>query len=274
MKRRGFLVAGLLAGGAGVAAGGLLVGVRALGSDRVGGPDALMPQTGTVALNAWIRIGTDGRVSVVVVPVEMGQGVSTALPMIVAEELDMPLSLLRVEAPDTARRYGNRQVFTASTWFHPDNEDTWLARRLHALGLASGAVLGVQITGGSSSVREYFEPLRQAGAAARALLVAAAAARWDVSAADCSTSGGAVWHRGQRLAYGTLALEAARLPLPARGAAQEPARAHCAGHRGRAPGCARQDHRHGPLCRGHTPARHAVCGSARLPGAGRAADTR
>ncbi len=215
MRRRTFLVAGLVAGAGGTA---LLVGAGRLVGDRIGGPDDLPPLEATVPLNGWVRIGSDGSVTVVMAAVEMGQGVATALPMLVAEELDVPLSLVRTERAGTARRYGNREVFAASAWFHPDHENSWLARRLKALGLASGALLGVQITGGSTSVRDAFEPLRRAGAAARAMLVGAAAQRWGVDEGDCTTAGGAVLHAasGRRLGYGELAQDAAHRPVPGR----------------------------------------------------------
>ena len=210
MKRRTFLIAGLSLGAAGAA---LLVGVGRIVAGRVGEPDDLAPEAGTVALNGWVRIGTDGAVTMVLAPIEMGQGVSTALPMIIAEELDVPLSQVRTETPGPQRRYGNREVFGATSWFHPDNENSWLARQVKALGLDTGAVLGVQITGGSSSVRDSYEVLRTAGASARALLVAAAAGRWNVPVSECATADGYVLHRGARLAYGALAEEAARLPV-------------------------------------------------------------
>jgi isoquinoline 1-oxidoreductase beta subunit len=212
VKRRTFLIAGLTAGTAGAA---LLVGAGRIVADRVGGPDDLMPRPGTVGLNAWVRIGADSSVTVVMSHVEMGQGVSTALPMIVADELDVPLERVRTEAAGPQRRYGNREVFGATAWFHPDNENSWLAGNLRAMGLATGGLLGVQITGGSTSVRDTYEPLRMAGASARAMLVAAAAARWQVVPGECATADGYVLHRstGWRLSYGALAQDAARMPV-------------------------------------------------------------
>jgi isoquinoline 1-oxidoreductase beta subunit len=210
VKRRTFLIAGLSAGAAGA---GLLVGVGRIVAGRVGDPEDLAPAPGTVALNGWVRIGKDGTVTMVLAPIEMGQGVSTALPMILADELDVPLSRVHTEPPGPQRRYGNREVFAASSWFHPDNENSWLARQVRAVGLDSGAVLGVQVTGGSTSVRDSYETLRIAGASARALLVAAAAGRWGVPVAECRTADGFVVHRNGRLAYGALAEEAARLPV-------------------------------------------------------------
>ena len=212
MKRRTFLIAGLSTGTAGLA---LLVGAGRIVAGRLGDPGDLMPVPGTVALNGWVRIGSDSTVTLVMSSIEMGQGVSTALPMIVAEELDVPLTMVRTEAAGPQLRYGNREVFGATAWFHPDNENSWLAGRLHALGLAGGALLGVQITGGSTSVRDSYEPLRMAGASARALLVATAADRWRVAPGECTTADGHVLHHatGWRLSYGALAADAARRPV-------------------------------------------------------------
>ncbi|HEX9886792.1 MAG TPA: molybdopterin cofactor-binding domain-containing protein [Longimicrobiales bacterium] len=132
--------------------------------------------------NAWVRIDADGSVTVVVGKSEMGQGVRTGLPMIAAEELDVPLERVRLEQASPG----------------PDYTD-----------------LG---TGGSSSTTDSWGPLREAGAAARAMLVAAAAERWGVTPDACRTEDGAVLHpaTGRRLGYGELATDAARQPVPER----------------------------------------------------------
>ncbi|HXY06027.1 MAG TPA: molybdopterin cofactor-binding domain-containing protein [Burkholderiaceae bacterium] len=211
MKRRTFLVGGLVAGAGGAA---LLVGAGDVVSDRLGAPDSLRARAGTVALNGWVRVDPDGTVSVVMAPVEMGQGVSTALPMIVAEELDVPLAKVRTERASWQLRYGNRAVFEYTWWFHPDDQENWLARRLTGMSRVNGALLGLQITGGSTSVRDSYPTLRLAGASARAMLIAAACARWGVAPQECSTVEGAVVHAsGRRLEYGELAAEAAKIPV-------------------------------------------------------------
>ncbi len=141
---------------------------------------------GVFAPDAWIRIAADGHVTVVVDRSEMGQGVSTALPMLVAEELDADWSRVRYEFAPANRAYDN-------------------------------PLIGAQITGGSTSVRAAWGPLREAAATARAMLVAAAAAEWGVPAAECRTESSQVIHdaSGRRLDYGALALAAARLTPPA-----------------------------------------------------------
>jgi isoquinoline 1-oxidoreductase beta subunit len=133
-------------------------------------------------LNAWIRISDDGVATLMATHPEIGQGVKTALPMILAEELDMPWARVRVEqSPVDADVYGR------------------------------------QVAGGSMSVRLAWQPLRRAGATARTMLVIAAATEWGVPVADCHTADGTVVNTrtGERLDYGQLAERAADLPTPA-----------------------------------------------------------
>lgn len=132
------------------------------------------------APNAYLQIAPDGKITVVVARSEMGQGVRTALPMILAEELDANWNDIIIEQAG------------ASTLF------------------------GDQSTGGSASVRTTWDPMRQAGAAAREMLVTAAAQKWSVPAADCTTEKGIVVHSAsnRRESYGALAERAAKLPVP------------------------------------------------------------
>ena len=172
--RRSFIKATAIAGG------GLLVGCRVGGSTEGGSRAELL------APNAWVRITPDGKVTVVVSQVEMGQGTYTSMPMLVAEELEVGLDQVTVEAapPDNARYY-NR-------------------------------ALGWQATGGSLSVRTLFVPLRKAGAATRMMLIAAAAEQWGVDAASCRASRGEVLHdaTGRKAGYGSLVARAATLRAP------------------------------------------------------------
>ncbi len=141
---------------------------------------------GEFAPNAFIRIDPDGVVTLVMHKVEMGQGTYTAMSMLLAEELEVDLSQVRLEhAPADDARYA---------------EPTF----------------GVQETGGSTSVRGNFEPLRRAGATAREMLVAAAAATWKVDPTACHAEHGAVIHEAtsRRLGYGSLVDRAARMRLP------------------------------------------------------------
>jgi isoquinoline 1-oxidoreductase beta subunit len=137
--------------------------------------------------NAFIRIAPDNSVTVIAKHLEMGQGVYTGLATIVAEELDADWAQMRTEgAPADASRYGN------------------------------SAFGGAQGTGGSTSIANSFEQLRQAGAAARAMLVAAAAKDWHVPAGEITVEQGVVAHRGsnRRATFGQLAVKAAAMPVP------------------------------------------------------------
>ncbi|HEY2446505.1 MAG TPA: molybdopterin cofactor-binding domain-containing protein [Rhizomicrobium sp.] len=142
------------------------------------------PAPGPFAPNAFIRIDATGKTTLVIPQTEMGQGVHTSLSMIMAEELDADWSKVVAEAA-------------------PANE------RLYA-----NPVLTVQATGNSNSVRAFWMPLRKAAAGARALLVAAAAKRWNVDPASCTTENGAVFHRptNRMLSYGALAESANGTP--------------------------------------------------------------
>ncbi len=174
--RRTFIKASAAVGG------GLLIGFYLPAASRLAeaaeSPAPLRP-------NAWIRVGEDGKITVIVDKSEMGQGVMTALPMLVAEEMDAAWNQVRVETAPAAKAYIN-------------------------------PLLGMQATGGSSSVRGSWEPLRKAGAAAREMLVAAAAQTWGVKADACRVANGEVSHpaSGRRLGYGELTARAATLPVP------------------------------------------------------------
>jgi isoquinoline 1-oxidoreductase beta subunit len=128
----------------------------------------------------FIRIDPDGTVTLTVPRPDMGQGTRTSLPMMITDELDADWSRVKIVQADFALRYGD------------------------------------QYSGGSSSVRLSWDPMRHAGATTRALLVAAAAARWSVLSSECGTERGQVIHlsTGRRLGYGELAAAAALLPVP------------------------------------------------------------
>jgi isoquinoline 1-oxidoreductase beta subunit len=136
--------------------------------------------------NAFIRIDKAGKTTLVMPQVEMGQGIYTAVAMILAEELDADFAHVALEhAPPNDKLYGN-------------------------------PTFGLQVTGNSNSVRAFWKPLRSAGAAARAMLVQAAAQQWKVEPASCTTSNGQVVHAasGRKLAYGALAEAASRQTPP------------------------------------------------------------
>jgi isoquinoline 1-oxidoreductase subunit beta len=171
-SRRSLLTGGL--------AGGFLFAfhlpMRAV-NEPVQPPDAT---DGKFAPNAFIRIDRLGQTTLIMPQVEMGQGVYTSIPMILAEELDADFSKVTLEhAPPSDKLYGN-------------------------------PLFGIQATGNSNSVRAWWKPLRAAGASARAMLIQAAAQQWQVDPASCTTANSEVMHKasGRQLSYGALALAA------------------------------------------------------------------
>lgn len=163
----------------GLAGGGLVLGLGLSGCSK---PAALGSAGGQPV--AWLRIDAENAITVLVDRSEMGQGVYTSLTQLLAEELEVPLQAIRVVAAPVGAVYVN-------------------------------ALLGAQITGGSTSVRDAWEKLRKAGAQARTMLVQAAAAYWGVDAAKLRVEGGTVVNGNKRLTYGELAENAAKLPVPA-----------------------------------------------------------
>lgn len=170
--RAGSLETGVATGG------GLLVGARAVSKSHLRSDDAFVP-------DAWIRIGRDGTATVIIDRSEMGQGVTTSLAMLVAEELEIDLEHVHTEFAPADPAYSNPR-------------------------------LGEQMTGGSTSVRAAWKPLRQAGAAAREMLISAAARTWGVKKTACRAEHGRVLHvpTGRSLSYGELADKAASLRAP------------------------------------------------------------
>jgi isoquinoline 1-oxidoreductase beta subunit len=183
-SRRAFLQSSAMTGAA------LIVGFhlpRAAGAASTGaGPVAASGGAGAFAPNAFIRIDRQGVVTLIMPQAEMGQGVYTAIAMILAEELDADWKSVRLEAapPDQA--------------------------------LYANPIFGIQATGNSNSIRAFWMPLRNAAASARERLLQAAALRWKVDPDTCATQDGEVRHEasGRRLAYGALVAAASAIPVP------------------------------------------------------------
>ena len=205
-SRRRFLLGGLLGSGA------LLVGWGMQAPrQRLHTAVPLPVEKGVVALNGWVALHPDGTVSVVVPRSEMGQGVHTALPMLVAEELDVPLARVDIAPAPIDKIFGNLAVLRENLPFHPDERGNvkdgvqWMLSKV-------GRELGIMFTGGSTSVKDAWAPMREAGAVARAMLVKAAAEDWKSPVAHCRTEDGYVIHRdGRRAAYASLAARAAEV---------------------------------------------------------------
>ncbi|HEY7186425.1 MAG TPA: xanthine dehydrogenase family protein molybdopterin-binding subunit [Vicinamibacterales bacterium] len=175
LSRRTFLKTATAAGG------GFMIG-------------AYLPRRGATALNAagtfdpniWIRINADDSVRIMLTMLEMGQGVMTSMPMLVAEELDFDWKKIKTEWAGADPKYGNPNFG------------------------------GQQLTAGSNSVRGMWKTLRESGAAARMMLVTAAAQTWGVPENSCTTDNGVVIHQasGRKVSYGALVDKAAALPIP------------------------------------------------------------
>jgi isoquinoline 1-oxidoreductase beta subunit len=166
LSRRDFLTVGAAAGA------GLVIGFYL--------PHGSNGAKGTFAPNAYLKIMSDGKITVVVARSEMGQGVRTSLPMILAEELEADWKQITIEQAGASTLYGD------------------------------------QTTGGSASVRTTWDPMRKAGAAAREMLISAAALEWGVPRASCKAQNSTIIHpdSSRRLSYGQLAGKAATLPIP------------------------------------------------------------
>jgi isoquinoline 1-oxidoreductase subunit beta len=176
LSRRGLLQVGAAVGG------GLLLSLSlpfARSEAEEADADHFVP-------NAFIRVGKDGRIVLTMPYIEMGQGTYTAIPMLIAEELEVDLNQVELEhAPPNEKLYVN-------------------------------PMLGVQATGNSNAVRGAWQPLREAGAIARTMLVSTAANRWKVDPASCHAQSGEVLHAasGRHIKYGELAADAAHMPAP------------------------------------------------------------
>ena len=178
-SRRGFIKS------TGALSGALVIGFQLpeAGAQAAAGP---------MVANAWVKVDSRGGVTLICHRSEMGQGVYTSMPMLVAEELGVPLSAVKIEMAPSAPVYIN-------------------------------AMLGGQLTGGSTSVRDAWTKLREAGASARTVLVDAAADTWKVPASECSAANGMVTHKsGKKLAYGALVAKASTMKAPEKVALKDP----------------------------------------------------
>lgn len=197
--------------GTGLAAGGLLIGLH-LPSRAAAQSTTAVPVISR--MNAWLHIGRDNRITFMLGRSEMGQGVHTGLATLIAEELDVdPLKVTIRNAPaDKA----HRNIYMVKSMLSGNQADSLSGLPLWALERL-GRVIGQQVTGGSTSLRDGFRTLRLAGAEARWRLVEAAAAKWGVAARDCEMANGVITHKpsGSTLHYGAVADNAARLEPPA-----------------------------------------------------------
>jgi isoquinoline 1-oxidoreductase beta subunit len=216
MKRRTWLLSG--AG----ALGALVVGWSALPARSRLGSGKLWPldkADTSIALNGWIKITPDGGVVLAMARSEMGQGVHTSLAMLVAEELDVPLSRVSLVQAGSDAIYGNVAMLVSSLPFHPTEigeGDKQAATKVRLGQWLVGKVareLGIHVTGGSSSVADAWEPLRLAAATARASLLGAASLEWRLPVAELAVKNGVISHiSGPSAHYGQFAKYAASTP--------------------------------------------------------------
>jgi isoquinoline 1-oxidoreductase beta subunit len=213
LNRRVWMLSGV------AAAGALVVGWAGLPPrSRLGDVGLWPPEEGQVALNGWIKVARDGSVLFATPFAEMGQGVHSALAVMVAEEMSLPLARVHpVQAPSDAV-FGNVAMFVASLPLHPEStepgRETTSARLAHWMVKKLARELGIVVTGGSSSVADAWLPLRLAAATARAQLLGAASLRWKLPVAEFQVEDGVVVHHPgeERASYGELAEAAALTP--------------------------------------------------------------
>src|SRR5438270_6158882 len=175
LSRRTFLK--VSASGGALLVGGYLPGLRETGTAEA---------ASVFEPNVWVKIGADDIVTIMLTQLEMGQGVMTSMPMLVAEELDVDWNKIKTEWVPADPKYGNPNFG------------------------------GAQLTAGSNSVRGMWKILRESGGTARAMLITAAAQTWSVPENTVTTEKGEVVHKasGRRLKYGALVDKAAALPVP------------------------------------------------------------
>lgn len=193
--------------GAATIAGGVAFGVYAARRDPENPlTDGLAPDAAT--FNPWVLIDAN-KITLIVPHADKGQGVMSMQAALLAEEMDLNWNEFEVSFGTPAKAYWNTALGDDMVPFRP-NDDAWLAETLRSGADFAVKLLGMQVTGGSTAVRDSFVKLRQAGAMARETLKAAAALRTGTPAADLRTEGGAVvLPDGTRIAYTALASEAA-----------------------------------------------------------------
>jgi isoquinoline 1-oxidoreductase subunit beta len=177
--RRGFLKASAIAGG-----GLMLAGSWPSAAATLVGAANATAEADQAALTAWVRITRDNRVTLIVSQAELGQGISTTLPAILADELGADWDSVALESAPYDAAYANPKY-------------------------------GWMFTGNSESIQAFYDHMRRMGAAARTMLLQASAARWNVPLAECRAERSAVVHAsGERVTFGEVAAEAAKLPVP------------------------------------------------------------
>lgn len=222
LNRRTFL---LRTAGVAGAMGALVVGWSVLPPrQRLVTANPLPLDASEAGLNGWVKVAADNTVTVMMGKSEMGQGVHTGLAMLLAEELDVDWANVRIEHSPIDKIYNNQAAMVDGLPFHPDDNGSVKM----VAGWMTGKIMreiGTMMTGGSSSIKDLWLPMREAGASARAMLIGAAAEQWKVPAGECRAEAGKVLHASGRTAsFGELAALAARQPRPDKVTLKDPAR--------------------------------------------------
>lgn len=181
--------------------------------------DEPLPTTtpGQVALNGWVKVSPDNTVTLMMAAAEMGQGIHTGLAMLLADEMDANLGQVQLEQAGYDPIYNNQAVILDGlAMFKPDDNGPVKRGTRHMASKLLREIPGLWGSGGSSGIADQWMPLREAGASARAMLVASAAAAWNVQAAECEVADGRVSHSasGRSATFGELAARAATMALP------------------------------------------------------------
>jgi isoquinoline 1-oxidoreductase beta subunit len=220
MKKRHFIVGTLGAVGA-LAVGWAVLPPR----QRLNTAQPLPTGPGQAALNGWVKVGSDDSVVIAMPKSEMGQGTHTGLAMVLADELDADWTRVQLEAAPRDKIYNNLATLVDGLPFHPDNEGSvkQVAQWLTAKTMRE---VGIEMTGGSSSMKDLWLPMRRAGASARLMLVAAAAKTWGVPADEITVAAGVVSHKGsgKSARFGELAAAAGQQSAPEQPELKDPSK--------------------------------------------------
>jgi len=216
--RRAFISTGVLAGGV------LVIGVAIRPGNRAGKVAPLIAQDGDTVLNVWLKIAPDNTVTAIVPHAEMGQGVHTTLAMMLADEMDADWSLVRMQEAPAHTEYANYALARGYALGDADFP-AWLVDTVDGVFLAATKMMKLQITGGSTSVPTTgMLGMRVAGAAARAMLLEAAANTWQVPLAELSAGNSRIIHdrSGRSAPFAEFAAAAAEVTPPAKPPLKDP----------------------------------------------------
>jgi isoquinoline 1-oxidoreductase beta subunit len=207
----------MIFGGVAAAGGGLAIGYGLLPYESIDRARKIAGKDGETMLAAWVRIAKDNTITVIVPHSEMGQGIHTSLPMMLAEELDADWNLVRMEQAPADMAFANTGL--ARGYLRGDASiPSWLSGTADFGFRKIAEVMNLQITGGSTAIRfTGVDGMRRVGASARAMLVKAAAAKWGVAESEVVAKASLLKHTpsGRTMTFGDIASEAAMMSVPA-----------------------------------------------------------